>query len=37
MEILVNQSLHNRKTIIDMKIQTSITFNRCSVRLFNEN
>ena len=26
MEILVNQSIHNRKTIIDMKIQTSKLF-----------
>ena len=36
-EISVNQSIYNRKAIIDMKIQTSVTFNGCSVRIFNQN
>ena len=34
-EISVNRSIYNRKTIIDMKIQKSVTFNGCSVYLFN--
>ena len=34
-EISVNRSIYERKTIIDMKIQKSITFNVCSVYLFN--
>ena len=34
-EISVNQSIYKRKTIIDMKIQKSVTFNGCSVYLFN--
>ena len=34
-EISVNRSIYKRKTIIDMKIQKSVTFNVCSVYLFN--
>ena len=34
-EISVNQSIYKRKTIIDMKIQKSVTFSGCSVYLFN--
>ena len=34
-EISVNRSIYKRKTIIDMKIQKSVTFNGCSVYLFN--
>ena len=34
-EILVNWSIYNRKTIIDMKFQKSVTINGCSVQLFN--
>ena len=34
-EISVNRSIYNRKTIIDMKFQKSVTFNGCSVHLFN--
>ena len=34
-EILVNRSIYNSKMIIDMKIKKSITFNGCSVCLFN--
>ena len=34
-EISVNRSINKRKTIIDMKIQKSVTFNVCSVYLFN--
>ena len=34
-EISVNRSIYKRKTIIDMKIQESETFNGCSVYLFN--
>ena len=30
-EISVNRSIYKRKTIIDMKIQKSVTFNGCSV------
>ena len=30
-KISVNWSIYNRKTIIDMKIQKSVTFNGCSV------
>ena len=30
-----NQSIYKRKTIIDMKIQKSVTFNGCSVYFFN--
>ena len=30
-EISVNRSIYRRKTIIDMKIQNSATFNGCSV------
>ena len=33
-EISVNRSIYKRKTIIDMKIQKSVTFNDCSVYLF---
>ena len=33
-EISVNRSIYKRKTIIDMKIQKSVTFNGCSVYLF---
>ena len=36
-EISVNRSIYNRKTIIDMKFKKSVTFNRCSVHLFNKN
>ena len=36
-EISVNRSIYKRKTIIDMKIQKSVTFNECSVYLFNQN
>ena len=34
-EISVNRSIYKRKTIIDMKIKKSVTFNVCSVYLFN--
>ena len=34
-EISVNRSIYKRKPIIDMKIQKSVTFNGCSVYLFN--
>ena len=34
-EISVNQSIYKSKTIIDMKIQESVTFNGSSVKLFN--
>ena len=34
-EISVNRSIYKRKTIIDMKIQKSVTFYVCSVYLFN--
>ena len=34
-EISVNRSIYKRKTIIDMKIKKSVTFNGCSVYLFN--
>ena len=34
-KISVNQSIYKRKTNIDMKIQKSVTFNGCSVYLFN--
>ena len=34
-EISVNRSIYKRKTIIDMKIQKSVTFNGCSIYLFN--
>ena len=34
-EISVNRSIYNRKTIINMKIQKSVTFNGCSIHLFN--
>ena len=34
-EISVNRSIFRRKTIINMKIQKSVTFNGCSVYLFN--
>ena len=34
-EISVNRSIYKRKTIIDMKVQKSVTFNGCSVYLFN--
>ena len=34
-EISVNRSIYKRKTIIDMKFQKSVTFNGCSVYLFN--
>ena len=34
-EISVNQSIYKRKTIIDMKIQESVSFNGSSVKLFN--
>ena len=34
-EISVNRSIYKRKTIIDMQIQKSVTFNVCSVYLFN--
>ena len=34
-EISVNRSIYKIKTIIDMKIQKSVTFNVCSVYLFN--
>ena len=34
-EISVNRSIYKRKTIIDMKIQESVTFNGSSVNLFN--
>ena len=34
-EISVNRSIYKRKTIIDMKIQKSVTFNGYSVYLFN--
>ena len=34
-EISVNRSIYKRKTIIDMKIQKSVTINVCSVYLFN--
>ena len=34
-EISVNRSIYKRKTIINMKIQKSVTFNGCSVYLFN--
>ena len=30
-EITVNRSIDKRKTIIDMKIKKSVTFNGCSV------
>ena len=30
-EISVNRSIYKRKTIIDIKIQKSVTFNGCSV------
>ena len=35
MEISVNRSIYKRKTINDMKIQKSVTFDECSVYLFN--
>ena len=34
---IVNQSIYNRKTIIDMKIQKSVTINGCSIYLSNKN
>ena len=34
-EISVNRSIYKTKTIIVMKIQKSVTFNGCSVYLFN--
>ena len=34
-EISVNRSIYNRKMIIDMKIQKLVTFNGCSIYLFN--
>ena len=34
-EISVNRLIYKRKTIIDMKIQKSVTFNGYSVYLFN--
>ena len=34
-EISVNRSIYRRKTIIDMKIQKSVTFNGYSVYLVN--
>ena len=34
-EISVNRSIYSRKTVIDMKIQESVTFNGNSVNLFN--
>ena len=36
-EISVNRLIYNRKTIIDLKFQKSVTFNGCSVHLFNLN
>ena len=36
-EISVNWSINSRKTIINMKIQKSVTFSGCSVRLFIQN
>ena len=36
-KISVNQSIYKRKTIIDMKIKKSVTFNGCSICSFNEN
>ena len=33
-EISINWLIYNRKTIIDMKIQKSVTFYGCSVCLF---
>ena len=36
-EISVNWSIYSRKTIIDMKIKKSVTFNGCSVSLFISN
>ena len=34
-EFIVNPSKYNRKTIIDMKIQKSVTLKGCSIYLFN--
>ena len=34
-EISVNQSIYNRKRIVHMKIKQSVTFNGCSIHLFN--
>ena len=34
-EISVNRSIYNRKTVIDMKIQKLVTFNGCPICLFN--
>ena len=36
-EISVNRSIYNRKMIIDMKFKKLVTFNGCSVHLFNKN
>ena len=36
-EILVNRSIYKRKMIIDMKIKKTVTFNGCSIYLFNQN
>ena len=37
MEISVNWLIYKRKTIINMKIKKLVTFNGCSVYLFNLN